>query len=246
MLEQIPEAERAALMPHITKWDAGHTRRLMEVESQYAGLAPYADYDPEDLEMAARVWDMFNQDPTGTIEMLQRASGGQGAPQQQPQFPQQQPQQVAPGQPGFVPQLQQQPQYAQLPPHVEQMLQQQQRAIESMALNQQQQLQAQRDQEADAQFEQYIESLHRELGDFDDSIVINNLAAGMEPAQAVQAFRAQWQPVAQASNGGQPVPPPVPVLNGGSAVSGQVPIAQASDKQRRATVAQMLEHARQS
>lgn len=255
MLNQIPEAERQYVEKYIGQWDAGLQRQVQEVQARYAPYEPYTDFDPDDLEMATRVWDMFNQDPTGTIEMLQKAAQQQSGFQPPPQ-PQYQPQQSAQGPPtgqygaqqgqGFVPQIQQQPQYAQLPPHVEQMLQRQQTFMEQMAMTQQQQIQAQQEMAEDQQFEQYLETLHRELGDFDDNIVINNLASGMDPAQAVQAFRSQWQPVAQGGNGGPPVPPPVPVLNGGSAVPGQVPIAQASTQQRFSVVKQMLDHANQS
>jgi hypothetical protein len=257
MLAGVPDAERPYVEKYISQWDAGLQRQMAEVQSQYAPYEQYAGYDPEELDMATRVWDLFNQDPAGTIAMLQKAadsqSGTQVPPQPQGYAPQgyaPQPQYGANGtgqygqQQGFTPQLQQGQQY-QLPPQVMTMLERQQQFMENMALTQQQAQQAQIEAQQDQEFESYLDAMHRELGEFDDSIVINNMAQGMDPVAAVQAFRSQWQPVPQpgAQGGGPPVPPPVPVLNGGSATPGQVPIAQASAKQRHDVVRAMLDHA---
>ena len=249
-LGQVDPAHRSIVEPYIGKWDAGVTRRFQELHGQ---LQPYQALgaDPDTLGQALQLFQMVDNDPQSVLSLLQELVGGgqQQAPglgdpnallgQQQPQGLQGQPPQGQPGQqpPGLPPEVQQQ--LAQLP-----LMQQ---VLEQLAQGHlDQQRQAQEAQE-DAQLDQYLSLLKKEYGDWDangERFIIAQMMSGMDGEQAVQAYHQAIQGQVNARSQRPNVPP---ILGGGGSVppEGQR-IAQASRKDTKSLVANILAQSAQS
>lgn len=232
VLKDIPEADRDTVARYLPKWDAGVTRRFQEVQSPWAPFNEYLEsgMTHQDLLTAAQLYAMLEADPEKAIGILQQATGVQVAPgpgQQQPTL----------GNPELGDE-----QTLRLPPELQQQLDNINSFMQAQALQAQQQQRLVQEQEQDRQLEQYLQLLHQEKGDFDEGYVLSRMAAGVDGATAVDQFNAMIAarvPAPQA-------PSAPPVLSGGSAPAGQKPITEASDKERKDLVAQMLQAANQS
>lgn len=239
ILQGVSEADRAVVERYVSQWDAGVQRRVGQLEQTYEPIQQFlgSGYEIDDLATAVQMYDMFTQNPEVAVKAFSDAFGQSQQPQQQPGQPQQYQQPQVPGLPG-VPQ--QQPQF-QLPPELGQTLEQMNQFMQAQAVSQQQMQAQQAAQQEDAALDNYMTLLKQEKGDFDENFVMARMAIGIDGADAVDEFNSIIQQ-RMTPQSGAPQLPAVPVLNGGSAVAGQVPISEASDQQRRAVVTQMLQN----
>lgn len=244
VLKDIPEGEREIVAKYLGKWDAGVTRRFQEVQSTWSPLQAYLDQGVEvtDVENAIKLYMLLDEDPEAALNILAQATGiqlGSGPQQQVPQQPAPfQPQQQPP-----APQSMQQA-YAQLPPEIQQQLQQSQQFQQQFAQWWAGQQQEQHVAQQDAELDQYLTLLRQEKGDFDEKYVLALMGAGVDGATAVDQWRSSLQQFAPklgyVEGQQQQAPPPPAVLNGGAAPVGAKPVAAASDTERKAAVAAML------
>jgi hypothetical protein len=242
VLKDIPDAERAIVAKYLSKWDAGVTRRFQEVQSTWGPLQQYVDQgvDVSEMETALRLYQLLDEDPEAAANIIAQAtglqfgSGPQETPAQQVPNPQQQ-------QPSAA-------QIAQLPPEIQQQLQQTQQFQQQFAQWWQTQQQEAAQAQEDAQLESYLSNLKTEKGDFDEKFVLSRMAAGVDGATAVDEWNASLENFAK-EKGLAPAssaPPAPAVLSGGPAPVGTASVVTASDQERKALVAQMLDHAKGS
>lgn len=228
LLGEVDEADRASVEKYISKWDAGVERRVRELEATYGPidqLLTNNNYSPEDLQTAAELYYLLNTQPEKAIKALNDAYGKQGdQASQQPNN----------GQPQ---------QTTQLPPEIDKKLTDMQQMMEQVALAEQNR-QAQASQaDQDKSLEDYLGFLRREKGEFDETFVLTQMAAGVPGDKAVDVFNQMIQQYRQPVSNRLPAPP---VLNGGSAVGGgSKPIHEYTPAERRAFVAQVLTQANQ-
>ncbi len=225
-------AERAIMAKYLPSWDAGVTRRFQQVQSTYAPIQPLLEdgLTVDDLEVASKLYLMLDQDPQGVIDMLTQSLGGAGGsgPGQQQQTP------------PLGSDLVDQP-TVQLPPEMQQQFQQIQQFMEHQALQAQQQELLLTAQQEDEALDQYLGLLRQEKGvDFDEDFVLAKMAAGVDGAEAVDAYIKLTGGVQQQAT---PAPAAPPVLSGGPASVGTAPVTAASDAERKALVTQMLAQA---
>lgn len=228
-LSRVDPAHRAIVEPYIKQWDAGVTRRFQDLHGQ---LSPFEELgaDPETLAQALQVYQMIDNDPQQVMAILQEALGGaqqQGAPEGLP--PQQQ----------GLPPTGQPEQTPGIPPEISQKMEMFERVLESLAQNhlntQQQQEQAQQDQQLD----NYLGLLKQEYGEFDDDYVLAKMYAGMDGEEAVQAYQQKIQ--GQVDDRSRRPNVPRVLGGGGSVPPDQQRIAQASRKDVRGLVANILQ-----
>lgn len=231
ILSEVPEAERAVVEKYLSQWDAGVSRRVSQLEQTYGPLIGYVQesgYDIGEIQTAAELYFALNQDPEGVIDAITKAY--QVGDQQQGQPPAQ------PGQPGGqAPQMQ-------MPPELAQNLGNMNKFMEQMALREEQREAAVQQEAEDKALDDYLSFLEKEKGPYDRDYVLSQMALGVDGAIAVDNFKSAVQKFGQ-QHGGQPRLPAPPVLHGGAAATGAKPISQASDTERRALVAQIINQA---
>lgn len=231
ILAEIDPAHRPIVEPYLGKWNAGVTRRFQDLHGQ---LQPYTELgaDPETLAQALSLMEQIDANPQQVMAILQEAIDEMnGGGQQQP--PQGVPGQQAPGQEGQ--------QQSALPPEFQQM---QERfgtfetVLEAMAQQILDQRTSEQDSQEDQQLDDYLGLLKEEFGDYDEHYVIAKMMAGVDGAEAVkqyqQAIQGQVNQRARTPN----VPP---ILGGGGSVpQGGKPITEATRKETKGLVAQIL------
>lgn len=201
-LQQVPEAQRPLIEPHIKKWDAGVTKRFQELHSQYQ---PYKEIgaDPEQLQQAWALAQALEQRPEEIYQVLKDYyENGEGAQQQglQPQPPGAQEEEV----------------YSQLPPEIVQRLDRNDRMLEQMAQYILNSRQKESEAAEDAELDETFSSLRESHGDFDEDWVLVKISQGMDPAQAVQSWQSMIQQQINAASGaGEGLPP---ILGGGGSL----------------------------
>lgn len=236
LLEELPEEHRDTFRPYVDKWDAGMTRRVNQLYDYYSPINQVLDqgFDVTELATAAQFYDLMTTNPAAAREIwdkiapAQQEALAQGV-QQQGAAPQGQPQ----GQPQIA-----------LPPELQQRLDTVTQFMEQSALRDQERRQAEAVAAEDQALEEFFQTLHREMGDFDDDYVAYRMYVGDTPEDAIASFRkltgnSNGAPAAT-PNGQTSALPPVPVLHGGSAGGGPKPITQASDAEVRALVEKMV------
>lgn len=238
ILEQVDPAHRTIVEPYVQKWNSGVTRRFQELHGE---LSPYKELgaDPETLGNAYQLYQMLDENPEGVLALIQEAIGQQGpegAPGQQPQglgdplAPQGDPQQVQP--------------QGGLPPELAERFNTFESVLEAMAEKFLDQQTTQTAEAEDAQLDQYLGHLKNEFGDFDEQFVVAKMMAGSSGEQAVQAYNAAIQ--AQVDKRSR-TPNVGPILGGGGAVpQGGKSVTDASAKETKALVAQILAASQQS
>lgn len=228
ILGQVADTDRDVISKYLPQWDAGVARRITELQGTYAPFDPLLQegWTAQDLNAAARLYDMLESDPQAALDVLNRNFGsvqqGGSTPAQQPQGNGQQP--------------------AQLPPEVQQQFGKIDQFMERMAQDQQARQQADQQIAQDKALDEYMGLLKREKGDFDENYVLSRMSAGVQGDVAVDEFNRMVEQRVQAKTGSSQLPA-VPILNGGSAVAGQKPIHEASAAERRAAVMQILQNA---
>lgn len=246
-LGRVPQEHRAILEPYVKQWDAGVTRRFQELQSQ---LAPYKDYDPDQVAQAMSIMMELDQNPWSVYGTLRQAllSGEYGEdPGSAVGGPSQQQQngvgQVDQGQLGT-----QQPQQQSIPPEFQQQFDQLRNAVtvlgqHVLGQNQQQTQQAEQDQLND-----YLGSLHEEFGDFDDQWVLLQILND-QSYDNVDKHIGAWQGMVNSrQNQQQEVLSGLPNLLGSAGGTAPAPMTQQSvkglsRKDTQSLVASVLEQA---
>lgn len=234
ILNEVDPAHRPIVEPYLGKWNAGVTRRFQDLHGQ---LAPFQELgaDPETLSQALSLMEMIDNDPQGVMALLQEAigelNGGEG------QVPQGVPGQQAPGQEG----------QSALPPEFVAMQEKFgtfETVLEAVAQQILEQRSTEQESQEDAQLDQYLGLLKEEFGDYDEHYVIAKMMAGVDGAEAVKQYQAAIQgQVNQRSR--QPNVPPV-LGGGGSIPQGGKSVTDASKKETKNLVAQILAASQQS
>lgn len=237
ILAEVDPAHRPIVEPYLGKWNAGVTRRFQDLHGE---LQPWKELgaDPETVQQALSLMEQIDTDPQGVLALLQEAieemTGGQG--QQQP--PQGAQGQQAPGQEG---------QQSTLPPEFQQL---QERfgtfetVLEAMAEQILDQRSSEQEAQEDQQLDQYLGLLKQEFGDYDEHYVIAKMMAGVDGAEAVKQYQAAIQGQVN-SRARQPNVPPV-LGGGGSIPQGGKSVTDASKKETKNLVAQILAASQQS
>ena len=180
-LKDIPDEFRGILEPRLREWDTNSTQKIQSVQSEYEPYKELIDqgYEPQivmnaiafaqNLEadpkgMVKRIADHFQIDPVTVWENL-----GQGQKDEVDE-----------------PDLE----YDELGdlskhPVVQQLLQSQQQ-LQSFVESQQE---GQVNAEAEAALDAYLEELHEQHGDFDETYVLALIGTGMQGEDAVQQFK---------------------------------------------------------
>ncbi len=234
ILEQVDPAHRPIVEPYLSKWDAGVTRRFQDLHGQ---LQPYTELgaDPETLAQALSLMERIDQDPQGVMAILQEAMdemNGQGQ-----QLPQGVPGQQAPGQEG----------QSTLPPEFAAMQEKFgtfETVLEAIAQQVLDQRSSEQESQEDQQLEQYLGLLKTEFGDYDEHYVIAKMMAGVDGAEAVKQYQQAIQGQVN-SRSRQPNVPPV-LGGGGSIPQGGKSVTDASKKETKNLVAQILAASQQS
>lgn len=228
ILEQVDPAHRAIVEPYLGKWDAGVTRRFQELHGE---LQPYQQIgaDPNTLAQAYQLYQMIDENPQGVLEMLQQAMAEVAPPGANGQQPQGLPGQQTPEGEGGA---------AALPPEFAERFNQFEQALEYMAQQFLAQQTSQTAEAEDAQLNDYLGNLQKEFGDFDEEYVVAKMMAGVSGEDAVKAYHAAIQKQVN-TRARQPNLPPI--LGGGGAVPQEgKSVAEASAKETKALVAQIL------
>lgn len=229
ILKDIPEGDRSVVAKYLNQWDAGVTRRFQQVQSTWSPLQKHLDAGVEmsDFESAIQLYQLLDEDPQAAMNILADATGitlGSG------------PQQETVSEGGQI---------AQLPPEIQRQLQQQGQFQEQFATWWQEQQSKEAAAKQDAELESYLGLLKREKGDFDESFVLTRMAAGIAGDVAVDEWNSMISSyVKEQGLVKAPTAPPAPnVLSGGAPPTGQKPITQATEQDRKSLVAQMLNQA---
>lgn len=257
LLEKIPEALHPMILPELQKWDQGVDTRFKEINEQYSPFKQLVKdgYDPEDIQRALMLQQAINEDPENFIkqsmeyfnsnvpEWKLRLADAQQNTDPEDTF-------TGLGELGDlnVDDLRKMPQFKELFDSVEQ-------AKSFMEEYQE----AQEDDEATEELEQYLKDLHEEHGDFDDMYVAALLTQDIDGEVAVKDFQKRISDAAAALNGGGQnntqqqnnqqqntnAVPPVVMGQGGSIGSGlpdgKVRMGDLSKRQTTDLVRQMLQ-----
>lgn len=216
-LNQVPEAERAALIRHIAQVDGDYQRGFTQYAQQQAQLRrQYEELgSPEELRTATTLYQQFINDPASVGEFL--VQNGYYTPAQQSQALQQagltapQANQVV-GQVG-----QQQPQVPTqqgLPPEVTQRFERYEKALGGMFNQIQAQQEAAAQAQADAQLDSQLQGLAEKHGQFDLRYVLGIVQATHMPLeQAVLEYKNAVQAAVDSRKA-----PPAPNVMGSSSM----------------------------
>lgn len=203
-LNKFPESVRGIADPIFKEWDGNVTRQFQQLHSQYEWAKPWQEfaqnYDPETASQGVQLLQALSENPQQVYEAIANAYGfttqGQNGNGQQPTN----------GEQG------QQPNYGDnefQDPRVDQLMETVNTLAEILT-NQHQQTQ---EQQQEQEFFNYLDGLRQQHGEFDGNYVLAQIAAGVDPEQAVQ----DGVRIHQALNGnGQPTPPVV--MGGGGGV----------------------------
>lgn len=201
ILKGAPQEHVQLMEPYIKKFDAGVTRRFQDLQNQYK---PYSNlgWDEDTVSQMAEIYRVINEEP----ERLYYALRDQLDLDEEAQNVESAGSESDPGIQG-------------LPPEFMDQFNQQQQALEALAQivldNQRAQSEAHEDQE----YENYLNLLKQEYGDFDENYVHSLIANGMDGEAAVKQWQgmlqAALQQAAQSTDG---LPPAVLSSAGGGAI----------------------------
>lgn len=243
-LKGIPENELPIVEKYVKDWDSGVTKKFQEIHETYAPYKTLGEID--ELQKAVEVARFVNEKPEEAFRILKDILGieDEDANQQTPSNPTTQ-QQLLQGQQGV-------PDLSEYLNPVNSRVDQMQQLLESLAKDYLGTKQAQDEAKAEAEFDDFMKTLHSDHGEFDDSYVMAYISGKIESlpdnasdaqiaalgAEAVKSFNDML-----IKHGARPQSTPPPALYGnGSSPSSQQSIADLSRQDRVALVARMLEH----
>lgn len=224
-LEKFPEDARDTAREVFTEWDKGVQQRFQGLHSE---VEPYRqlidEYEPEALNNGVALLQQLSEDPRRIYDLLKAnygftdEQGTTGAPQQQSQ------------------QQQRQPDYSSIPPEFMTEFQNSQELLRNLAEVVVGQNQRTTDDQELEDFAGYLNALEQQYGDFDYPYVLAQVAAGMDPEDAVQAYH-QLVPSQAIDNS------PLVLGSGGGLPSNNVDFAKLSNTQTKDTITKLLEQA---
>jgi len=233
-LKHIPEVDRKVLEPYIKDWDAGVTRRFQAIHDEYR---PYKSLgvDPDTLRSAYDLYQLIDNDPQLVYDRLAEALGHAGAQQV---MQQQAAQQTAP--PQSDPTVD--PRFDGLPEQFVAEYQQQRELLIAVATMLAEDKKTKQTEQENQEFTNYLASLHKKHGDFDEEYVAMKMSQGMDGEKAVKAYSDFVQATVNRVTGGNPKPPTL--LGGaGSVPNGAVDPSKLASKDSKAILADMLQKA---
>lgn len=227
ILSQIPQEYHAQVIPTLQEWDAGVSRRFQKIHDEYAPLKRFEEVDPDELKEALDVYQALVNDPATTWEAIGRVYGL--SPQQ-------------------VSQVANDPygensddfDLGDLPPAIRDRLSRldvHDRVLEAITGELLQRQESEKIAQEDAAFEEYLDSLREEHGDFDEDYVVGLIAAGVDGEEAVERFHeflGQFQQQQQRSA------PRVMSSGGGIPNNDQVDVAKLSNQNTQKLVEELL------
>ncbi len=235
-LKDIPEQDRPIVEKYAKTWDGNVTRKFQEIHNQYA---PYKELgDPESIRAAVTFANYVNSDPTKAYKAMEdalRETYGD-------QFDEVMGREIEKVKEEMTDEgYDYEPEEDPNAPYLEQ-IHQLSSQLEEVQGKISAQEQAANDERELEQFDNYMQSLHTEHGDFDDVWVTSRIAAGMDPIQAVQAYNSFVDELVS-SRVNKPTAPPI--LGGqGGVPRDQADVSTLKGPDRKALVAQYLEAAK--
>lgn len=228
-LEKVAPEDRAIVEKYIKDWDGSVTKKFQELHGQ---LEPYQNLgaDHETLGQAMQLLEMINSDPEQVMSLLQEAMG-----QGEEETPQGLEGQNTGGAENPM---------AGLPPQFVEQFNQMQQVLEALAGNHLEQQTQQQQKEEDTQLDTTLSSLKEKHGEFDEDYVMAKMMVGVDPEKAVESYFAAIQ--GQVNK--RAATPNVPAIlgGGGAAPQGASDIKDASSKDVRALVTNLLKNQAQA
>lgn len=229
MLEKVPQELHSTVTPYLQQWNKSVNERFEKVHQEYEPWKPIVkNYDPDTVNFAVQMLSALENDP----QMVYKAIGDfyklteqqQGSPSAQ-------------GQNEPNKELEEKPWLNDL-----QQLRQENDMLARYVANQQQQQQF---AQADAALDKELKELNKKYGEFDERYVLGMLMANknMTTEQAVQEWQSSIKSYAEKM--GFAGPKPFFVSPGGAIPGSNVDIKNASDKETKDVVIQMLQAAAQ-
>lgn len=213
LLDQLPDEFQPKVTEYLTKWNQGVDQKLQEVRSEAKRFDPYKDLieqgiDPEYLNGAVHLAQQFQQNPDAVIEQATKAFN---LPWTKAQQQAQEDEEVDLGEFGDVD--------ISKHPVVQQMAQQ----LSELQQGFQTREQAEAAEQAQAEFEQQLEDLKEQHGEFNPLFVTALVQQGVDPEEAVNQYKSILQSEVDKltnSNGQQQETPPVIMGGAGNVGSG--------------------------
>ena len=236
-LDKFPESLHHIARDVFKEWDGNVTKRIQSVHSDYEPYKQFVDeYEPDAIQQAVQIAEALNNDPQAFYTALAEAYGFE-TPQQGQQIAnelQQQPNNS-----------QEQGEYDPFAQRLEQNEQLTRTLAETLLAERNANEQARVEQAEDLLYDQTMEQLSEQYGEFDQNYVNTLLAQGYEPEVAVQYWRQAVDHYAS-----QQLAPnstaPVVMGAGGGTPSIQRDVSELSSLETRALVEQMLRQANES
>lgn len=228
LLGVVPSQLHSQVIPHLQQWDKNYQDGMGKVHSEYEPFKAYQPFvdnqiDPEQLAYGLQILDAVQNRPQEVLEALQSVYG------QQQELEDPQGSDLEQGQEPSVDIFS------------DPRMQQIQDMVTTMAQHLVQQNNSQSEAQADQELEQEFAQAKEQHGDFDENWVMAQILAGQYESvgEAAQAYQNFVKDVI--ANHNRPGPK---VLSAGGQVPNQpVKPGDMSDKDRRATVMQMLQNA---
>lgn len=234
-LHGIPDQDRGIVAKYITDWDGKVTKRFQSIHDQYK---PYKELgELEQLQAALNFQNNFrsngNEVFKNMIQHWMQYHGDNALPEmlkllgaQNAEGP---PQMTYTDDNGFDP--------GEPPDPRDIQLQNMQEKLDQFEQWQTAQEESRQLEEANKQLDSIVQNLHNQHGDFDDTYVITQIAAGATPEKAIEAY----QNLVKGISSQTPSRTPFKTMGGqGGVPSGQVDVTKLDKVGRKAAVAQML------
>lgn len=209
ILKDIPEEFHEQIKPTLKKWDDGVSDRFKEIHEQYDPYKKFIENEipSEALEQGIILMQLMESDPNAVVaqaieqfgldyverEMTEAINNG-----------------VTNTEPNGVPDISSDPRFKALEETVKQFQEQLEQQQEFVSTT-----------KAQREYDEYMDNLHEEHGEFDDVIVTAFMSAGMDGEEAVKRYHDTInQAAAKIATGNNSAPTTPPVVMGGNGASG--------------------------
>lgn len=229
ILSQIPSELHAQVIPTLQEWDAGVSRRFQKIHDEYAPLKRFEEVDPDEIKEALDVYQALVNDPATTWEAIGRVYGL--SPQQVSQVA------ADPYGEGESDDFD----LGDLPPAIRDRLSKldvHEKVLEAITGELLQRQETERVSQEDAEFEEYLDALREEYGEYDEDYVVGLIASGVDGEEAVARFQQFTQQYAQQSQSRQAPR----VMSGGGGIPNNAPpdVSRLSNQDTQRLVEELL------
>jgi len=202
ILSQIPEEDRPVVGKYYKDWDKNVTKRFQSIHEEYK---PYKELgEPNDIKDALQWIGMLNEDPVTFVKNIQQAMKESGIMWDDDIEEEEETSNL--------------PEYEGLPQSVVDKIRALEETIGGLTESVNNFTMTSQEEKEQAALDNLLGSLHNEYGNFDDDWVTLQIARGMEPSEAAEAFFSEFIPKYSSS---QATRKPAPNLFSGA--SGSVP-----------------------